>query len=128
MENIDDFDNQEKVFEIKNKSNSSKEKIPELNRHTFKENLFYFLVENNVPLTGIEINDIEKIIKIRHTIVHQGLHKPELLAQSLGYYLAVLRELLKRIFLKLLNYQGGYQSFIDGPLWVQFSPENNSKA
>jgi hypothetical protein len=98
---------------------SSKNKIGEINRYPFKENLWEFLKEYKVPLEGIK-QDIEPAVNARHQIVHRGLYNSG--DQSIRDHLAVLRELLSRIFLALLKYDGEYQSFLNGPEWKKFPP------
>ncbi len=97
-----------------NKIKSAKDKVIEINRYPFKENLWKFLKEYKVPLDGID-QDIEMAVAARHQIVHRGLYMQVSDDQSIRDHLAVLRELLKRIFLALLKYNGEYQSFLDGP-------------
>lgn len=92
---------------------AAKRKITELNRYAFKENLMRFLKEYKIPLDGID-QDIELAVDARHQIVHRGLYMQVSDDQSIRDHLAVLRELLKRIFLTLLKYHGEYQSFLNG--------------
>ncbi len=106
-------DNTEKREGINRKFRSSRRKIDELNRYPFKENLRTFLKEYEVPLDGIA-KDIELAIDARHQIVHRGLYTQVSEDQSIRDHLAVLRELLVRIFLTLLKYDGQYQSFLNG--------------
>ena len=59
--------------------------------------------------------------------VHRGLYISAQNEKSINDHLAVLRELLKRIFLTLLKYNGEYQSFLNGPAWINFTPSHNRK-
>lgn len=107
--------------EISGKILSAKDKIIELNRYSFKENMQAMLKDYEVPLDGIE-QEIYELVGVRNKIVHRGLYVPERENQSVNDHLAVLRELLKRIFLTLLKYRGQYQSFLNGPDWIDFPP------
>lgn len=98
----------------------SKDKISEINRYTFKENLFRYLSENRIPLNGIE-GKIGKLIHVRDKIVHRGLYEAQ--EEDINYYLNILRELVKRIFLTLLKYNGEYQTFLEGPEYVKLCSE-----
>jgi hypothetical protein len=98
---------------------AAKNKVAEINRYPFKDNLRKFLKEYRVPLDGID-QDIEPTIDVRHKIVHRGMYVSVGSTQSVNDHLAILRELLTRIFLTLLKYNGEYQSFLNGPEWKKF--------
>lgn len=100
---------------------SAKRKISEMNRYPFKKNLRAFLKEHKVPLDGID-QGIDQLVDVRNKIVHRGLYISTAVDQSIHDHLAVLRELLIRIFLTLLKYSGEYQSFLNGPEWKKFLP------
>jgi len=92
-----------------------------LNQRSLQTNLRTLLTHCAVPVLGIE-KEIPSLIKLRNEIVHRG-HKAESgLPQPLSYYTAVLRELLTRIFLSLLQYRDEYQSYLNGPEWKKFPP------
>ena len=59
-------------------------------------------------------------IDARNDIIHTGMHDAPF--ASFHLHVAVLRELLKRIFLALLKYTGNYQSYLNGPAWIVFPP------
>lgn len=98
---------------------AAKNKVAEINRYPFKDNLRKFLKEYKVPLEGIN-QDIEPTIDVRHKIVHRGIYVSGGNTQSVNDHLAILRELLTRIFLTLLKYNGEYQSYLNGPEWKKF--------
>lgn len=96
-----------------------RDRIGNLNQPTFKDRLWPMLRDYNVPLVGIE-DRINPAIDARNDIVHTGLHDAPF--EAFYLHVAVLRELLKRIFLTLLGYQGQYQSYLNGPEWLAFPP------
>jgi hypothetical protein len=98
---------------------AAKNKVTEINRYPFKDNLRKFLKEYKVPLDGIDQN-VEPAIDVRHKIVHRGIYISGESTQTVNDHLAILRELLIRIFLTLLKYSGEYQSFLNGPEWKKF--------
>jgi hypothetical protein len=60
-------------------------------------------------------------IGVRNKIVHRGRFKPAAPGEtSLLHNLSTLRELLKRIVLSMLDYEGQYCSFLGGHKWVHF--------
>ncbi len=98
-------------------------KIQELNRRIFIENVKLLLTHYHVPLAGISLDQIAAAISVRNKIVHRGRYAPGSLdGASLLQNLAILRELLKRIFLSMLEYEGTYCTFLRGPKWVNFPP------
>ncbi len=94
-------------------------KINELNRYPFLQNLRMFLDEIVVPLDGLPIKDINKMVQTRHTIIHSGsTTSPNTMGKQHG--LSLLRELLTRIFLTLLKFEGEYSSYLNGYQYVRF--------
>jgi hypothetical protein len=105
--------------ELRRRFRRVRDRIGNLNHVTFKDKLWQMLDEYQVPLSGID-GRINAAIDARHKIIHTGQHDVPFAAFHL--HVAVLRELLKRIFLKLLRYEGKYQSYLNGPKWVDFPP------
>lgn len=96
-------------------------KLGDLNRRPLQENLKKMLQHYQVPLRDL-VGEIPKLIQLRNDIVHIG-HRPRSPDNpGLAHYNSVLRELLTRIFLTHLEYEGQYQSFLSGPEWVAFPP------
>ena len=89
-----------------------KRKIGDLNRRSLWLNLNSMLSLYRVPLNGL--NDfLPELIKIRNQIVHRGFHEQSSDQKSLGKYLSALEELLKRIFLSLLDFRGQRRTFFN---------------
>ncbi len=85
-----------------------------LNLKPLADNARRMLEEYRVPMDGIE--SALDVIKVRNDIVHRGLYvRSDESEENLSYHVAVLQELLKRIFMALLKYEGSYQSFLNGP-------------
>jgi len=80
------------------------------------------LTTYKVPVIGLE-KKIKKAIDARNRTVHEGLYRSDVRGEIYDHVM-VLRELLKRIFLTLLQYSGTYQSSLDGMAWKNFPPEN----
>lgn len=118
---LEEENNAKKRKLLEKQIKSAKSKILEINRYSFKRNLRAFLKEYKVHLGGID-SEIEQLVDVRNKIVHRGLYISEEVSQSINDHLAVLRELLTRIFLSLLQYNGEYQSFLNGPEWKQYTP------
>ncbi len=99
-------------------------KIKELNRYPFVRNMWKFLDEIAVPLDGLPKDEIEKVVQTRHTLIHSGSSSPghtETNENQRGLFL--LRELLTRIFLTLLKYEGQYSSYLHGHQFTDFPPK-----
>jgi hypothetical protein len=95
--------------------------LGDLNRRPLEKNLKRMLQDYQVPFGELE-GEIHNLIQLRNDIVHIG-HRPRSLENpGLDYYDPILREILTRIFLTLLEYEGQYQSFLSGPAWVTFPP------
>lgn len=96
-------------------------KIDELNRYPFIQNMWKFLDEMAVPLDGLLKEEIEKVVQTRHSIIHSG---STISNNSRGKQqgLSLLRELLTRIFLTLLKFEGDYASYLNGQQYMHFPP------
>jgi hypothetical protein len=98
-----------------------RDRIPNLNHVNFKDRLWAMLTAYNTPLDGIR-DRINSAIDVRHKIVHGGHSLGEF--NDLHLHVAILRELLKRIFLTLLEFQGQYECWLNGQEWITFPPTN----
>lgn len=97
------------------------EKLGSLNQRRLQENLKKMLEHYQVPMRDL-VGEIPNLIRLRNNIVHIG-HRPGSPDNpGLTHYNPVLRELLTRIFLTLLKYEGQYQSYLSGPEWIAFPP------
>ncbi len=94
-------------------------RIRHLNDTTFSDGLFAMLDTYRVPLVGIK-DRIVPAVNARHAIIHEGQANEEY--EELTFHVAVLRELLKRIILTLLEYKGRYISFLNGQEFLEFAP------
>lgn len=95
------------------------QQLGNLNRRTLRTNLEAFLKCYGVPISDIA-TEIPSLISLRNHVIHRGRQLEADDSQPLSYSIAVLRELLTRVFLSLLRYRGTYQSFLNGPEWKQF--------
>jgi len=89
-----------------------KAKIGNLNMQTLQSSLQEMLTEYRVPLDGLT-EFIADLIRVRNKIVHKGLHEQSIDQRSLSTYLSVAEELLRRVFLSLLEYEGNYQTYFE---------------
>jgi len=89
-----------------------KAKIGNLNMQTLQSSLQSMLIEYRVPLNGLA-EFIPSLIEVRNRIVHKGLHEQSNDQKSLSTYLSAAEELLRRIFLSLLDYEGSYESYFE---------------
>jgi hypothetical protein len=104
--------------------NRLKQSIGSANRGSLTDKLLNMLTAYKVPIEGLE-EKIKKAIKARNRTVHEGLYRSEVRGEIYEHVM-VLRELLKRIFLTLLQYSGTYQSSLDGMAWKDFPPKNSN--
>ena len=85
-------------------------KISGMNDAPLRDKLAAMLISYRVPLTGIE-HLVADAIKTRNRVVHSGIYSSEFDgSERLFEHVMILRELLKRIFLTLLNYKGSYET------------------
>ena len=93
-------------------------KLSYLNQATFKNNIAQLLVSLRVPQDGLE--NWQSLVDIRNNIVHTGIADPperrrrSAVEADLLQAERFLRELLVRIFLSMLGYEGSYTSWHRG--------------
>ena len=97
-------------------------KLDPLNEGNFRDKLKAMLDAYTVPLADLEIQRINDAVAARNRVIHVGLYRNKEDEANLQQHVAVLRELLKRICLTLLQYEGQYFSLLNGPQWTHFPP------
>jgi len=97
-------------------------KLVGINELTLRDKLFNFLRHHKVPLHRISEDQIANLVRTRNILAHARKYKKTPQAERLDDDLAVLHELMRRIFLTLLDYRGKRNSFLNGEEWVDFPP------
>jgi hypothetical protein len=97
-------------------------KLGQLNDGSFYDKLVALTDSYTVPLAGIDLKEIKLANDARNAVVHRGLYRRSEERRQLYHYVTILRELLKRIFLTLLGYEGQYFSLLNGPEQRHFPP------
>jgi hypothetical protein len=97
-------------------------KVANDNEGSFRDKLEGMLMTYKIPLFDLELSRINKAVVARNRVVHSGLYRSKDERMKIQEHVAVLRELLKRIFLTFLQYQGQYFSLLNGPDWIEFPP------
>lgn len=105
-------DGPQEIEHFENVIKELKAKIGNLNMQTLLSSLQSMLAEYRVPMDGLN-EFIPDLIKVRNEIVHRGLHVPSSEQDSLNEYVSAAEELLRRIFLSLLDYDGTYQTYFE---------------
>jgi hypothetical protein len=100
------------------------ENLGKINERSLRDHLEAFLAYHGVPVDKPK-EVIKILVKLRNDIVHRGQASPEN-QPHLEKLLAVLRELLARVFLTLLRYRGPYFSYLAGCEIKQFPIESTS--
>jgi hypothetical protein len=87
-------------------------KLNDLNRMTLQDSITAMLQAYAVPLSGLE-RVLPDLIMLRNDIVHRGVARRQFQPQ-LQKQVNVVREILTRVFLKLLGFTGKYHSYLSG--------------
>ena len=108
-----------------------REKLNNLNEGSFRDKLQAMLQHYAVPLSGLKWPMINKAVQARNLVVHRGLYRSTPTSSQsdsphILRHVTVLRELIKRIFLSLLEFEGQYFSLLNGPNWIHFPPPPDS--
>jgi hypothetical protein len=97
-------------------------KLETLNEGNFRDKLKAMLDAYTLPLADLGMTRINDAVAARNRVIHVGLYRNKEDESNLQQHVAVLRELLKRICLTLLQYDGQYFSLLNGPHWTHFPP------
>lgn len=85
-------------------------KLGSLNRLSLFDSVVRLLALYRVAHDDI-VPDVRRLIRVRNDIAHRGLHDSGDTGEPLRLSLAALRELLRRLFLGILGYEGTYESY-----------------
>jgi hypothetical protein len=97
-------------------------KLGELNRRSLRRKLDILAKRWNVPLDGIEPNRLRDAVQSRNRVVHTGDHRDA----SLWEPVTIMRELMVRIILTVLKFEGQYATYLDGARFVEFPPKKET--
>ncbi len=84
-------------------------KLGNLNRLSLLDSVVRLLALYRVAHDDI-VPDVRRLLQVRNDIAHRGLHDSGDTGEPLPLLLAALRELLRRLFLGILGYEGNYES------------------
>ena len=105
--------------------NEMKGKIGELNRRALRRKIEILVAKWQVPMQGIHDKRIQDALTARNKVVHTGRHEKALETDpGLWGHVTVVRELVVRIILTALRFQGEYITYLDGARRAQFPPSN----
>jgi hypothetical protein len=96
-----------------------KRRIGDLNRPAFATRLEWFLAHLRVPIDDIRPM-VAKLSGVRHAIVHTGTYPPTVGKDFSVPPMLVMRELVARCFLALLDFHGQYETYLHGPASAEF--------
>ena len=88
-----------------------KQKIPELNRRPFMQQITALLEKWCVSRISIKDECLARVVRLRNELVHQG-GVPE--NEELWPSILVVREILVRLILSMLQFKGDYQCYLGG--------------
>lgn len=107
---------------IKKSLKEINEKLPDLNRKTLLSKLKILLQRWEVPMMGIDDIQLSEAKKARDLIVHNGFYDKEK-SSELWLHVTIVREIVVRVFLTILEYEGHYISYVGGYRVVSFPPK-----
>ncbi len=91
--------------------------LGELNRKPFQDRLNSFLARYDVPLADLPLT-VKDLLRTRNKVVH-GADNPNP-QYSITQQATMMREVLRRTILAMLNFEGQFFSYVHGPEWLTF--------
>lgn len=101
-----------------------KHSLGRLNNPSFPSQVERLLSDYKVSLNGLSEHGIRQLFKIRNQIIHRGLSQDDE-KFPLSEYLSILEELLIRVFLSMIDYEGKYNTYYNHIDYRDF-PQSNS--
>jgi hypothetical protein len=101
-----------------------KHSLGNLNNPSFPSQVERLLSDYKVSLNGLSEHGIRQLFKIRNQIIHRGLSQDDE-KFPLSEYLSILEELLIRVFLSMIDYEGKYNTYYNHIDYRDF-PQSNS--
>jgi hypothetical protein len=102
--------------------NAFLQRVRQLNYHSLRKDLEAYLLKERVPVDDLQ-EDVARLVKMRNGLIHHGLVED---INELVRLERVLRELLSRVVMALLDYQGEYCSYLSGFEMKKFSRKSSS--
>jgi len=93
-------------------------KLADLNRRSLSRKLDVLVKRWGVPLEDIGWKRVRDAVQARNRVVHTGDHRDA----SLWPQVAVMRELMVRVILTALRFEGRYVTYFDGARHTSFPP------
>jgi hypothetical protein len=102
-------------------------KLPELRRRPLKRKLGVLIQNRSIPMNGITETMIDSAISARNDIIHEGRYyvPGDAVKDDLWKHICVIRELVTRIVLTSLGYEGRYISQMGGYAHAIFPPTDD---
>ncbi len=94
-----------------------KEKIPELNRRSFNYKIDALFEQWNIARALTDDDVLTRLVSLRNSVVHQGGASE---GEDLWASILTLREILVRLVLAMLRFEGNYECYVGGRHMRQF--------
>ena len=88
-----------------------KDKIPELNRRPFIQQVDALLEHWNISRASIETEELSRLIGLRNKLIHRGSAAE---GENLWPATLLIREVVVRLVLSMLQFEGTYQCYLGG--------------
>lgn len=96
-------------------------KVPELNRDSFIDKVQRYVDEHGIVTADFPNGGLDPVIKARNAVVHTGIYFKDTPGQiDLWDHILVARELVTRILLDALEFEGNYFSYLHGDQQLRF--------
>lgn len=105
-----------------------KKKVSELNMGSLMDKVLRYLVHHKVPMYGLTDEEVLAAVGARNDVVHRGQYDAKDTDVRLYRHVSFLRELVTRVFLTLLKYEGPYSSYLGGFKRAVFPPRPPQEA
>ncbi len=90
---------------------SAREKLKYFHEFSLKRKIWVAFERNGISLNDISRGDIKKLVEVRNAIVHRGTHFND---DTEWEMVLLAREILTRIVIHSLGFEGSYDSYLGG--------------
>ena len=89
-----------------------KDKIPELNRRPFIQQVEALLEQWHVARISIETEELSRLISLRNKLIHRGAAAE---GENLWPSILLIREIVVRLVFSMLQFEGTYHCYLGAP-------------
>ena len=97
-------------------------KVPELNRASFVDRMERYIGDHDIKLNDFDADALKGVVKARNLVEHRGYYFDDTARDQpdIWHHILIARELVTRMLLGILQFEGTYFSVLHGSKPLSF--------